>query len=805
MADVPQKRSQSQFRAVLDQLQQELPTHDVVVVLAALIYLRWADFQEAEQEAIAAFDDTDYKPVVPSSLHWRSWHMLPPYELQALFSARLPEILERLNNSRHVSLATHLHRIASAVRRLGRLSPHALDFFIHWLADQPFETPRDRRELLAYFDAVLDKSRDKYAAAYRTPALIVQLLVSLAAPSVGDRVYDPCFGSAGLLTAAFDYARSKATQQFSRGGTPALSVSGVEINLETYIIGLVRLTLAGIDDPQIELGNSLERTPSNNPERDGFDIVIANPPWGWRANSPKEDRWGLQHYSFPTNEGSGFFVQHALQQLRPNGRAVMLVPDGLLFRSGSDQQLRRYLVENHTVESIVSLPIKAFMPYSSVKASILMLRRGGTTKRIRMIDATSVLEKCKGENSAILHYEMLDELTESLRRTTQGDDSWDIDIETLPEIDWDLTPKRRNRSGLGRILDDLRTEVTFVCLKECCEISSGRSFPRDQLISAPPFREKAAQQKSLFSDAGRLQQKSLFDVPVIPYVRIKDVQRGQASGGSYWLSPNVASSVDARWKLKAGDILLSKAGTIGKTGLVRNGAVGAIAAAGLFVLRPYQDRLDPHFLLAYLSSRDIKAWLDDRTRGATVRHLSISSLGELPVAVPPLQVQQRVALEHREYGVDALTFLAQLLTQSEQDTTAAWIEEAGTAFLSENEAVEDPLNLVPLDRLATYVREEPSRAMHGNHGAEDLEPWILAFHEAISGLNEVGRIPLGPGLLSVLQESAKGLDRAMGLITRSLPYHAMARDFVKRIADHIGRACSTLLDTVKLVFSAETV
>jgi type I restriction enzyme M protein len=326
-----------------------LPASEMAVTLAALIYLRWADFQEAEQETIAAFDDTDYKPILPSSLHWRSWHLLPPHDLQELFTKHLPDALKRLNNSRHISLATHLHRIATAVKNIGRLSPQALRSLIHWLADQPFETPRDRRVLLDSFDAVLDKSRDKHSGEYRTPAAIAQLLVSLAAPNTGERVYDPCFGSAGLLTAAFDYARGRATEQFSRSGSPALSVSGVEINLEVYIIGLVRLTLTGVDDPQIELGNSLERTPPNTPQRDGFDIVLANPPWGMRA-----DWVGMDHFAVRTTDATGLFIQHALAQLRGNGRAVIVVPQGVLFRGGPEQRLRRMLLEQHTVEAVVS-------------------------------------------------------------------------------------------------------------------------------------------------------------------------------------------------------------------------------------------------------------------------------------------------------------------------------------------------------------------------------------------------------------------------------------------------------------------
>jgi len=228
ITNVAEEMSQSQIWSVLDHLRGELPAYDMPVTLAALLYLRWADFQEAEQEAIAAFDEADYAPVLPAALHWRSWYNLPPYDLPELFADRLSPTLERLNNSRHNSLATHLHRIASAVKDLGRLSPHTLEALIHWLAEQPFETPSDRRALLGIFDALLDRVLDKSFSEFRTPAAIVSLLVELAAPAPGDRVYDPCFGTAGLLTAACDHVLRKGKDRFTRNGGPGLMVSGVE-------------------------------------------------------------------------------------------------------------------------------------------------------------------------------------------------------------------------------------------------------------------------------------------------------------------------------------------------------------------------------------------------------------------------------------------------------------------------------------------------------------------------------------------------------------------------------------------------
>ena len=121
--------------------------------LAALIYLRWADFQEAECEAIASFDGAEYTPALPASAHWRSWYSFTPDRLKQLLGDELPARLRSLRNDRQNPLATYLHHMSTAVERLGSLPPQALLPLVDWLAKQPFETPTDRRALLDIMSA----------------------------------------------------------------------------------------------------------------------------------------------------------------------------------------------------------------------------------------------------------------------------------------------------------------------------------------------------------------------------------------------------------------------------------------------------------------------------------------------------------------------------------------------------------------------------------------------------------------------------------------------------------------------------
>jgi len=792
--------SQPETWEVLDRLRANSghPNQDLAVSMAALIYLRWADFQEAEQEAMAAFDETEYRAVLHSSLHWRTWQSFPADELRRILSERLAHNLEGLNNSRHSPLATHLHRLAPAVKDLRKLPPQVLFGMTRWLADQPFETPRDRRILLDRFDGVLNATKGPQFGEFRTPDTVVRLLVALADPSPGERLYDPCFGFAGLLTASSEYVVGKCGEGLKRNGHPPLDIFGIEINPTAYLIGLVRLALIGIDDPQLELGNALERAFSNQPQTNGFDIAIADPPWGIRV-----DPAGLDHFPVRSSDATSLFIQHILSHLRPNGRAVIVVPQGFLFRGGPEQRLRRLLLEQHTVEAVISLPPGIFLPYTGIKAGVLVLRRGGPTKSIRMVDAEPFFSKGKAPRPETISQERLDDLIKQVQSPNPGNHGWDIDPESLTEVDWDFTPKQREQSSLTGLLVELGANIEFHPLKECCDISIGRTFNREQLLDSPLFRGRVPEQQRLFSEPDRSKQLSLLDAPVIPFLRIKDVQRGQVNSGSSWLSPDAAASADSRWKLKAGDLLLSKSGTIGKVGVVRNGGVGAIAASGLFVLRPDQDRLDPHFLLAYLNSKDVKAWMDDRARGGTIRHLSIRSLEDLPVPIPPFQIQQRVGIAFRENGVDAVVFLTQLLTKGERDPIDEWVYKANNNFNVDMETADDPLDLTLLDRLAVEVREIRNMVAHQRYGESILASWLLAFGQALAGLRGLNNFPAGPGLLSVLQESARNLNDSVSLIKGHLPNESAARDLTKGVVTWINRGCAALIERVELIIDPQ--
>jgi type I restriction enzyme M protein len=740
-----------------------------VVPLAVMVFLRWADFQEAEAEAMAAFDETDHTPLLPASLHWRCWHDLPAGELARFFTEELPYAIRRLLGSND-PLAASLVRLLPSIRSLAELSHSGIATLAGWLTSQLFETPSDRRVLLDQFDAFLDQVNGRETGEFRTPACINALLAALAAPEPGEHFYDPCFGFAGNLIAACRRVNQSNQPGLTRNGSSGLRVSGMELNGNSYAVGLARLVLMGVTDARLEIGNSLERESNTSPRKHGYDCVIANPPWGQRIETP-----GLDHFPIQTTDSTALFLQHSLAQLRPKGRAVIVVPQGFLFQQGKPATLRRWLLENHQVEAVVSLPEGAFLPHTSIKAAILILRRdGGPTKKVRMVDGTAFFEPGKGRSKAAsIQSGKIEELAAEVLAHHPDRGAWDVDGSMIAELGFDLSPTRREISEFERMIESLASEVPVHPLQQICELSAGRAIP-----------------------SAKLSEKPIGENP-IPYIRIGDIQRGQTTKSSSWLTPETVSDLAPRNRLRAGDVLISKSGTIGKVGVVRNGAVGGIASGGFFVLRPDNSRINPHFLAAYLQSADCQQWLKSKSSGSVISGLQKQFIETLPVPLPPLQIQQRVATDVREQQADAMTRLRLVLSQRDSDPTAAWLDRS-LAIIPRR------WDIAPVDdlkSLRTIFGESFDPLLKWADQADDPSPlttWVLNLSNVADLLRNLRDEVRGSPLLNLLQQALRNLKFADEHLDRRSPLELRAHDFTSRCSEIVEKSIDGLLEQISV-------
>jgi len=785
------REATSQWVAALDVLRSEMPASEsrslIREVFAAFLLLRWADLQDAEQEAMAVFEDRTYQPLLPVPLQWRHWVRLDqPYAI----SERLQDLVQHVEGLRGEAahpVAAYLHALAVPLRRVLKVNFIYLHDFVRWVANLPFETPSERRALLAVFDQVIAETVDPYDGQFATPVNIARLVAALANPQPGERVYDPCFGSGNFLVAAWQQAEHSRNELRRPGAL--LDVAGIEINASAFLIGLTRMLLAGIESPRLELGNSLERESLSSPSRQGFDVVLANPPIGIKTS---REPWRYQHFAIATNDSAGLFIQHALAQLKPHGRAVIAVPEGFLFRGGADRELRRYLLEQGQVEAVIGLPAGAFAPYTGVKGSLLVLSKQGGTSRVRMVDATHLFEQRSGRKAPVIRTVIAQQLADEIRRPelrkprdlppgvlegmpgtgVLARSIWEVGMDELASAEWDLSPRRREKGGLDELLSSLREALgdsgSVAPLSSVAQVTAGRSIKSTDLLEEPPFERS------------------------VGYVRIKDLNQGKVGRTSSWLRPELAS-LEQRWALLPGDVLVSKSGTIGKAALVRNGAVGAIAANGLYVLRANQERLDAGFLLAYLASPVCQNWFSAQSRGSVIQHLNRAVLDELPIPLPPLSMQARAAAQFREFGTDALTFLAQSTGSNESDRLISWLAELDGKVPKFANGLDDTPALSQFEPIVALA-STAQRWLDQDQVSSQSARWLTPLTLALLPMAGVAQIPPGPGLLNVLQDAERGMQAALEQTTSHLPAESQARAVSERLRDWLRAAMADLID-----------
>ena len=249
---------------------------------------------------------------------------------------------------------------------------------------------------------------------FRTPRHVIRAVVRLVDPRLGETVYDPAAGTAGFLVGAWDHIRLansspagiKAVEAegktIRRGLGDTLSrdavrqlheatFHGADVDPQMVRLATMNLTLRGLDRVRIlrrdALTRSLDRAAKAElgfPAR-GFDVILANPPFSGRLD---RDRIVEDVKIGSTAQTELLFLQYMLNHLKDGGRCGVVVPEGVLFGSTkAHKELRRRLVENNTVEAVLSLPGGVFNPYSGVKTSVLVFRKGGTTRRVMFLHA----------------------------------------------------------------------------------------------------------------------------------------------------------------------------------------------------------------------------------------------------------------------------------------------------------------------------------------------------------------------------------------------------------------------------------
>ena len=806
------------LRAALDTVVPEGDPMDTWLgPLAALLIARWAGHDESEREAVAAANGQPFAPELPEALRLPAWD--GPVSDQADAVAECLRGMTALDGE-STNVGRYVASVAPLIVRSVENSQSMFHELSTWVRRLDLGTPQGRTLAARLFDDVLFEAVEKQGkllGEFVTPGPVVDLMLELAKPQSGDRIYDPCFGYGGILVEAARKFSSNSRTGGRSDGVHARrpDVFGIEINRFSFAIGVCRALLAGIDIAGLQLGNALARPLPDENSSDSFDHVLAVPPWGFRRSSrtPAENP-----FPFPSRRYENLFLQHVMAHLSPGGRAVVAVPDSVLFGSGPDHDVRKALLADFSIDAVISLPAGAFAPHTGIRINLVVFRRENPAPTIRFAvvsrkawEAVSLShssgrgvrgpgphdfgQSCRSLAKAIF--------SESGRSVLSGIKAWDVSVGELAARNHDLVAKKSGTEALNAELDGLRKADPSLNIErlECvAEVFQGRSY-----------------------DLRHMTEDGNSQDVIAGLLRVSDVTNEPIRSPSRFLTGERKDSLRKESVLQPGDVIITTGGTIGKTGIIPddfNGVIESVATGNLTVVRTKKG-IKPEFLSSILGSPTYQDWLVGHARGSTIQHLSIRSLRKLVIPVPPVPVQEAVLREilgpatiksmtsqEQLYFIerDAVATLARVLSGAAKDPIAAWLETPTVAkIVSRGEGgISDTWGtlLKCATLLGKLFKSLPDESL------DDIDSLVsLAIQEAREARRTLvigGVVPEGSGRFMVLERARGQLGLALReLYTAEGPYVGRLSQFFVLMFNLAGQEIDAMRDSVRIDISSE--
>lgn len=505
--------------------------------------------------------------------------------------------------------------------------PETLKSFLKIIDEFEYDHSERLGDAFEYLLSILGSQGD--AGQFRTPRHIIDFMIKIVDPKKDETILDPACGTAGFLISSYKHIASKnkdkdgnTTLTPDEKGRLAKNFRGYDISPDMVRLSLVNLYLHGFTDPHIDEYDTLT---SDDKWNEFVDVILANPPF----MSPKGGIKPHKRFSVQSKRSEVLFVDYIAEHLTPNGRAAIIVPEGIIFQAQTAyKQLRKMLVDEYLV-AVVSLPAGVFQPYSGVKTSILVFDKslakqsntigffkvendgfglGAQRREIEKNDLPQIQAELEEYFDALRNRESIAELQPSLGLI--------VEKERIAENgEYNLTGERYREVGSST------SDYSVSCLAEICEINPDTTNPSES-----------------FPD-------SYFN-----YIDISSVENhsGQFTGAQKTQTDEAPSR--ARRRVEIDDVLISTVRPNLKAFThLREVPDRAIASTGFAVLRAKPDKVLSAFLLEMLrADSSVNQMLGMAGKGA-YPSINQKDVASIQIPLPPLEVQKEIVAEIEGY------------------------------------------------------------------------------------------------------------------------------------------------------------
>ena len=283
----------------------------------------------------------------------------------------------------------------------------------------------------AIYESILEKNgQDKKSGAgqYFTPRSLISTMVDVTRPQIGETVCDPACGTGGFLLAAYDYMKEQSSDKEKRDFLREKALHGYDNTALVVTLASMNLYLHGIgtDRSPILCQDSLEKSPSVL-----VDVILANPPFGTRPSGSVEIN--REDFYVETKNNQLNFLQHMMVMLKNGGRAAVVLPDNVLFEGGAGEVIRKKLLTEFNLHTILRLPTGIFYA-QGVKANALFFSKGTPTKDIWFYDYRTGVKHTLATNPMQRHH--LDDFVECYKSENILARQETYDAESNPNGRW---------------------------------------------------------------------------------------------------------------------------------------------------------------------------------------------------------------------------------------------------------------------------------------------------------------------------------------------------------------------------------
>jgi type I restriction enzyme M protein len=515
--------------------------------------------------------------------------------------------------------------------------PETLKSFLKIIDEFNYDHSERLGDAFEYLLSVLGSQGD--AGQFRTPRHIIDFMVQVLDPKKTETVLDPACGTAGFLISAYKHILKAATASDhlltpDEKGRIAQNFKGYDISPDMVRLSLVNLYLHGFTDPHIFEYDTLT---SEDRWNDTADVILANPPF----MSPKGGIKPHKRFSIQAKRSEVLFVDYMAEHLTPTGRAGIIVPEGIIFQSQTAyKDLRKMLVENALV-AVVSLPAGCFNPYSGVKTSILIL-----DKSLARQSDTIAFFKVENDGFGL----------GAQRRAIEKNDLSQVQAELAAYIQALRSQQSVEPSPPGRGQGEgFQPTCGLIVAKEKIaangdynlsggryreEAASNHSFPLVFLGDESLFRvESGGTPKSDVDEywGGGIPWATLVDLPATDFItQINATQRTISEKG---LRESSAKMIPEN------SVIVSTRATIGRIAINRIPIATNQGFKNVVIQDP--ERAMPEYVALALTRLvpTMKSW----ATGGTFAEISKSKFCELPIPLPPMEVQKEIVAEIESY------------------------------------------------------------------------------------------------------------------------------------------------------------